>query len=197
MKDKTGKTLTTEEIVQKILNRVSSIIVELEIYMLHLAGCIPSHHVRRLLYRTGGMKIGTGSTIHMYARFFDSRNIVIGEDTIIGEKAFLDGRAPLVIGNHVDIASDVMIYNSKHDIEDPDFAAKDASVKIEDYVFVGPRSIILPGVTIGKGAIVAAAAVVAKNVPPFAIVAGVPARVIGERRNKNLHYRLGRARWFR
>ena len=197
MKDKTGKTLTTEEIVQKILNRVSSIIVELEIYMLHLAGCIPSHHVRRLLYRTGGMKIGTGSTIHMYARFFDSRNIVIGEDTIIGEKAFLDGRAPLVIGNHVDIASDVMIYNSKHDIEDPDFAAKDASVKIEDYVFVGPRSIILPGVTIGKGAIVAAAAVVAKNVPPFAIVAGVPARVIGERRNKNLHYRLRRARWFR
>ena len=197
MKDKTGKTLTTEEIVQKILNRVSSIIVELEIYMLHLAGCIPSHHVRRLLYRTGGMKIGTGSTIHMYARFFDSRNIVIGEDTIIGEKAFLDGRAPLVIGNHVDIASDVMIYNSKHDLEDPDFAAKDASVKIEDYVFVGPRSIILPGVTIGKGAIVAAAAVVAKNVPPFAIVAGVPARVIGERRNKNLHYRLGRARWFR
>lgn len=197
LKDKTGKTLTTEEIAQKILNRVSNIIVELEMYILHLTGCIPSHHVRRLLYRAGGMKIGTGSTIHMYARFFDSRSIVIGEDTIIGEKALLDGRAPLVIGNHVDIASDVMIYNSKHDIESPDFEAKDAPVKIEDYVFVGPRSIILPGVTIGKGAIVAAAAVVTKDVLPFAIVAGVPAKIIGERKNKDLHYKLGRARWFR
>jgi len=68
---------------------------------------------------------------------------------------------------------------------------------IEDYCFIGPRAIILPGIKVGRGAIVAAGAVVTKDVPPFAIVGGVPAKIIGERKNKSLQYKLGRARWFR
>ena len=54
----------------------------------------------------------------------------------------------------------------------------------------------MPGVKIGKGAIVAAGAVVTKDVNPFEIVAGVPAKLIGERKNKDPHYKLGRARLF-
>ncbi|MGB9707413.1 MAG: acyltransferase, partial [Microgenomates group bacterium] len=83
------------------------------------------------------------------------------------------------------------------DINDANFKAIEAPVYIEDYVFIGPRAIILPGVKIGKGAVVAAGAVVTKDVPPFAIVGGVPAKIIGERKNKQLSYKLGRARWFR
>ncbi|MGB6882191.1 MAG: acyltransferase, partial [Microgenomates group bacterium] len=105
-------------------------------------------------------------------------------------------RAHLKIGSHVDIASSVMIYNSEHDIESHDFSAREEPVEIGDYCFIGPRVIILPGVKIGKGAVVAAGAVVTKDVPKFAIVGGVPAKVIGERKNKNLKYRLGRARLF-
>jgi maltose O-acetyltransferase len=90
-----------------------------------------------------------------------------------------------------------MIYNSQHDVNQENFAATNAPVKIEDYVFIGPRAIILAGVTIGRGAIVGAGAVVTKDVPPYAMVGGVPAKIIGERRNKDLHYKLGRARWFR
>ena len=101
------------------------------------------------------------------------------------------------IGNHVDIATDVMIYNSEHNVESDYFQAEDRPVIIEDYVFIGPRAIILPGVKIGKGAIIAAGAVVTKEVAPYAIVGGVPAKIIGERKNKNLNYKLGRARWFR
>lgn len=197
LKDKTGKKLTKKEILVKIINRIKNIWLEFIVFKLHLVGYIPFHGFRRWVYRLAGIKIGKGSTIHTRAKFYDPRNIEIGEDTIIGEGVVLDGRAKLIIGNHVDIASEVMIYNSQHDIEDENFTAKDEEVVIEDYVFIGPRAIILPGVKIGKGAVVAAGAVVTKEVPPYAIVGGVPAKIIGERKNKNLHYKLGRARWFR
>lgn len=197
LKDKTGKRLTGKEVGKKIIIRLYSILVELEMLVLHIVGHIPLHHVRRLFYRLGGMKIGKGSTIHTGARFYKSCEIEIGEDTIIGEGAVLDGREKLIIGNHVDIASEVMIYNSHHDIHGENFEAVSAPVIIKDYVFIGPRAIILPGVTIGKGAVVGAGAVVTKDVPDFIIVGGIPAKEIGERKNKDLHYRLGRARWFR
>jgi len=196
-KDRTGKILTLEEFFSKVINRVKNIFLEFGVFLLHLVGYIPSHCFRRFCYRLARIKIGKGSTIHTKTRFYNPRNIIIGEDTIVGEGAVLDGRARLIIGSNVDIASEVMIYNSQHDIENENFTAVDKPVVIEDYVFIGPRAIILPGVTIGKGAIVAAGAVVTKDVPPYAIVGGVPAKIIGERKNKNLHYKLGRARWFR
>ncbi|MBP9819591.1 acyltransferase [Candidatus Woesebacteria bacterium] len=166
-------------------------------------GYIPSHHIRRLFYRLSGIKIGQGSTIHMMARIYDPRFIRIGIDTIIGEKSTLDGRRQLpnskgglTIGNHVDIASEVMLWTSQHDINDVRFRAIEEPVTIEDYVFIGPRAIILPGVTVGTGAIVAAGAVVTKNVKPLSVVAGVPAKEIALRTNTNPTYQLGRARWF-
>ena len=182
---------------KKILRRITTIIIEFENMIMHLAGYVPSHHFRRFIYRLGGVKIGKGSSLHTEIRFYNAHNIKIGQDSIVGEGSVLDGRAKLIIGNHVDIASEVMIYNSKHDINDPQFNAVSAPVEIEDYVFIGPRAIILPGVKIGKGAIVAAGAVVTKDVPEFAIVGGVPAQEIGERKNKTPNYKLGRAAWFR
>jgi acetyltransferase-like isoleucine patch superfamily enzyme len=197
MKDKTGKTLTTAEVVTKIKNRISSVYSEAVVYKLHLVGCIPFHHFRRFCYRLAGVRIGKGSTMHMGTVFYNPRHIVIGKDTIIGEKAVLDGRAQLIIGDHVDIASEVMIYNSQHNVHSEDFSAIEKPVHIEDYVFIGPRAIILPGVTIKKGAVVAAGAVVTKDVEEFTVVGGVPAKFIEERKNKNPQYVLGRARWFR
>jgi maltose O-acetyltransferase len=201
MIDKTGKELSSEEVSHKILFRLKTIWREFIVYKLHNIGYIPFHHFRRFCYRLVGIKIGKGSTIHMYTRFYDPSHISIGEDSIIGEFAVLDGRDTLRIGNHVDIASEVMIYNSEHNVHTEHFAAIEsvtqAPVIIEDYVFIGPRAIILPGVTIGKGAVVGAGAIVTKSVNPYEIVGGVPAKVIGERKNKDLHYRLGRAAWFR
>ncbi len=132
----------------------------------------------------------------MGARFYLPQNISIGEGTIIGDHVFLDGRAKLTIGKQVDMASQVMIYNSEHDLSDPKMKAIEEPVTIGDYVFIGPRAIILPGVKIGKGAVVAASAVVTKDVPEGAIVGGVPAKLIGERPLKNPSYTLGRARLF-
>lgn len=195
-KDKTGKDLNSKEAAGKIVNRVYNYLLDFELMLLRWIGHIPFHSVRNFFYILAGVKMGKGSTIHMWANFFNPRNIEIGEDTIIGDHVFFDGRDKIKIGDHVDIASQVLIYNSEHDLESENFQAIEDRVEIGDYVFIGPRAIILPGVTIGRGAVVAAGAVVTKGVPDFAIVGGVPAKVIGERKNKNLNYRLGRARLF-
>jgi maltose O-acetyltransferase len=197
MTETSEKEVSSRTFANKVSNRSSTVWLEFVVSILHCVGHIPSHYVRRFFYRLAGMRIGSGSTIHTGATFYSPANIVLGEDTIIGEGVVLDGRDKLRIGNHVDFASEVMVYNCQHDIHDPEFRAVPQPVTINDYVFVGPRAIILPGVTLGKGAVVAAGAVVTKDVEPFAIVGGVPAKVIGERNQKELHYRLGRAAWFR
>lgn len=191
-----GQELNSSEIINKSVARSQNIILDFGLMLLRLNGHIPFHTVRLFVYRLSGVKIGRGSAIHMWCSFFDPKNIEIGQDTIIGDHAFLDGRAKLIVGNHVDIASRVMIYNSQHDTDSEDFRAVYGSVTIEDYVFIGPGVIVQPGVHIKKGAVVAAGAVVAQDVEAFTVVGGIPAKFIRERKNKNPHYHLGRARLF-
>lgn len=191
-----GKALTVGEAFRKIVNRMFNWVLDLELLILTWTGLVPSHLFRLFVYSLGGIEIGWGSRVHIGARFFYPANIKIGKGTIIGDNVFLDGRDKLVIGNHVDIASSVMIFNGEHDVNAEDFKPVFMPVEIGDYVFIGPRSIILPGVKVGKGAVIAAGCVVTKDVAEFAIVGGVPAQVIGERKSKDPHYRLGRARLF-
>lgn len=184
--------------MDRVNRRFNAIVNEVICAKLRTVGYVPFHHFRRFFYRICGIKIGNGSTIHMFASFYKPNNIRIGKDTIVGEWAVLDGRDALLIGDHVDIASQVMIYNAEHDIHSKDFRkAKTGKVEIGDYVFIGPRAIILPGVTIGRGAVVAAGAVVTKDVEDLSIVGGVPAKEIGKREEGSLNYTLGRAAWFR
>jgi maltose O-acetyltransferase len=190
--DKDGNVLNTNQIVSKVKNRFNSNFQEIGMYVLSLAGQLPFWFLRAFFYDLSGMKIGTNTTINRGARIYNSSNIQIGEDTIIGEDAVLDGREKLIIGSHVDMATGVMIYNSQHDIHAEDFGATSAPVVIEDYVFIGPRAIILPGVTIKKGAVVGAGAVVTKDVGEAEIVGGVPAKTISKRELKNYSYTLHR-----
>jgi acetyltransferase-like isoleucine patch superfamily enzyme len=195
-KDKNGRNLNGFQAIAKGLNRIYNYMLDFELMLLRYIGHIPIHSFRKIIYQLDGVKIGKGTHIHMGTQFFKVDGIEIGCGTIIGQNAFLDGRAPLKIGNYVDIASDVMIYNSEHDISSEDFKAVDGPVEIGDFCFIGPRVIILPGVNIGKGAVVAAGAVVTKDVGEFDIVGGVPAIKIGERKLKDPKYNLGRSRLF-
>lgn len=197
MEDRTGRELAGTEVVHKAANRGVNILLDFELMLLNLINCtVPFHSIRKLAYRLAGVKIGKNSFIHMGARLYLPINITIGDGTIIGDHCFLDGRAKLTVGDNVDIASQVLIYNSEHDIHSEGFDPIEEPVEIGDYAFIGPRAIILPGVKIGKGAVVAAGAVVTEDVKPYEIVGGVPGKVIGERKNKNPHYKLGRARLF-
>jgi acetyltransferase-like isoleucine patch superfamily enzyme len=169
---------------------------DFRLYLATLIGWVPSHTVRLLFYTTVlHIKIGRHSSIHWRARFFHPEGIRIGHNTIIGNDAFLDGRAGLDIGNNVNLAGEVNIFTMEHDVQSPTFAVAGGPVIIEDYVYLATRSMILPGVRVGRGAVVAAGAVVTKDVSPYSIVGGVPARVIGER-TKDLRYTLKHARLF-
>ncbi|HKY73986.1 MAG TPA: acyltransferase [Patescibacteria group bacterium] len=195
--DRMGKSLSWSDAMKKIHFRIYSYWLEFVTAMLwYVVGAIPSHVVRRFFYRLAGVEIGKGSTIHLFAQMYEPKNIHIGKGTIIGTMVVLDGRDVLKIGNHVDVASRVMMYNAQHDSDSEDFGMVTGPITIEDYVFIGPNAIILPGVTIGKGAIVAAGAVVTRDVPPMAIVGGVPAKLIRVRKVKTLQYTLGRPRLF-
>ena len=202
--DKDGRTLSSLEILEKIIIRIRTIILEIWTgFLWWHVGWIPFHFIRNLYYRLSGMKLGRKSTLHMMARIYYPRGIEIGTGTIIGEKVTLDGRQQLrnsfgglKIGNHVDIASEVMIWTSEHNVQSGTMETIEDKVTIGDYVFIGPRAIIMPGVNIGEGAVIAAGAIVTKNVDPYTIVAGVPAKKIGDRDKNANNYRLGRPRLF-
>src|SRR3990167_5920751 len=115
-KDKMGRELSSAQAGGKIVNRFHSYIIDVELLIIRIVGVIPLYFVRYLFYRAAGVEIGKGAHIYMGTQFFYPAGVKIGRGTAIGQNAFLDGRDKLIIGDHVDIASDVMIYNTEHDI---------------------------------------------------------------------------------
>ncbi len=157
---------------------------------------LPSHTLRLSFYRHVMLaKIGSGTLIFMRAWLDCPGGLSIGANSIVNQKCRLDSRGSLTIGNNVSISAEVCILTAQHDIQDSFFAGVQSAVAIGDYVFVGTRAMILPGVTLGEGSVVAAGAVVTKNVQPYTVVAGIPAVPIGTR-NQDLRYQAHYPRSF-
>ncbi|SCG86387.1 acyltransferase [Methanobacterium congolense] len=152
------------------------------LFLATLNGYIPSHVIRHVFYRRlFKVKIPSDSIIYWRCRFFSPQRVKIGHNSIIGNDAFLDGRESIYIGDNVNIGGDVRIYTQQHDIESSNFGIKGAPVHIGHWAYIGARVIILPGVKIGEGAVVASGAVVTKDVEPWTMVGGVPAKFIRNR----------------
>jgi acetyltransferase-like isoleucine patch superfamily enzyme len=155
----------------------------------YVVAYVPSFSFRRMWYRRVlGIQIGrhVGVFIGTYVWFHGPRTnrrkgIRIGQNTRINRRCTLDLRGGLVIGENVSISPEVMILAASHDVNQPDFPDIAASIVIEDHAFIGTRAMILPGVTVGRGAVVVAGSQVSKDVPPMTIVGGTPARPIGMR----------------
>ena len=139
------------------------------------------------LRRFCGVRLGRDSSIAMGC-FITGYNLRIGDNTVINRFTYLDGRCDLVIGNNVNISHFTLIQTLTHDPQSPGFACLVRPVTIEDHVWIGARALICPGVTIGEGAVIGAGAVVTADVPPYAVAAGNPARVVNTR-TRDIRYR--------
>lgn len=151
----------------------------------------PFRSLRILGVRCSGATIGSDVVLESGAKLYSPWRLTIGAHTNIGDNVHLDARGDLTIGQNCNISTEVAIWTAEHDIQSRSFEMTRGAVVIHDRAWVCFRSIILPGVTLGEGCVVAAGAVVTKDVPPFAVVAGIPAKVVGQR-NRELNYRLGR-----
>lgn len=151
--------------------------------------------LRNFYIRCFGIRIGKGSCIHRGCKFFHVGNVSIGNNTVINFGCYLDNRRGIHIGNNVGIAHDTKIYTLGHDIEDPKFCTKGAPVYIGDDVFCFSNVLIMPGVTVGKGAVVLAGSVVTKDVEPWMVVGGNPAVKIRERK-RDIDYSQVYRYWF-
>ena len=155
----------------------------------------PSRRLRKAYLRLWLGGFGHGVGVQTGCRILQGRKVFVGERVVINFGCLLDGRHyKIEIGDDVSIGPEATILTLGHSVNSPDFALEGGDVFVCRHAWVGYRAIILPGVTIGEGAVVAAQALVTKDVEPYSIVAGSPAVVIGKR-NPNLEYELSYDPW--
>jgi acetyltransferase-like isoleucine patch superfamily enzyme len=166
---------------QKVRNRLGELIFNF--FITH----VPSHTIRQGWLRMCGAKIGKRCSILRGTTVLDPSYLTIGDGVAIGFRCLFDARAGIYIGNEVTIASDTQVIGGGHDVNHPDFLPVPIPTVICDYVWIASRAMILPSL-IGRGAVVAAHAVVTKDIGELEIVGGVPAKVIGKRSPDALQY---------
>jgi acetyltransferase-like isoleucine patch superfamily enzyme len=142
-----------------------------------------------------GIKLGNRVTIGKYAIIRPSNiyggpigeGLTMGDNSNIGPYNYIGCSGKITIGNNVMLAPRVSIYAENHVFDHPELLIRDQGVEkkeviIEDDCWIAANSIILAGVTIGQGSVVAAGSVVTENVPAYSVVAGVPAKFIKSRK---------------
>ena len=151
---------------------------------------IPSRHLRRWFYLAMGAKIGGNTFPSRRVEILLPRGLKLDERVAVGWFAELDARGGITVGHDTNISSHVKLITGSHEIDDSDFTADFRPINIGHHCWIGTGAIVLQGVTIGDGAVVAAGAVVTKDIPAYEVWGGVPAKYI-KGRNKNLVYKVG------
>ena len=150
-------------------------------------GRLHGRRLRLYLYRRIGMRVGKDCMIRRGVYLGSPNELELGDGSFLG-RASLYCTGGVKIGRNVNVSDGAVIVTAKHDVNSPTFEAKYEPITIEDWAWIATNAIVLAGVTIGEGAIVAAGAVVTKDVPAYSIVGGNPAKVIGERKKQPLDY---------
>ena len=157
----------------------------------HVVNRIPFVGPRMRAYAALGVRIADprSSLIMLGTEVFAPRRLELAPRTIVGPGCLLDARGGIRLGHDVNVTGGARFMTAKHDVQDPEFAAMFEPAIVGDHVWIALGATILGGVTIGEGAVVAANATVTRDVAPYTIVAGTPARAVGER-TRDLRYRL-------
>jgi len=146
---------------------------------------------RAIYWKAHFKSFGEGSKISEYVKITHSEMIFLGKESHITNRCNLEGRGGITIGDYVLVGFESIILTTMHVHQNLEIPIKSQGVickpvVIGNDVWLGTRVIVLPGVTIGNGAIVGSGAVVTKDIPPYAIAGGVPAREIGKRRKQGV-----------
>jgi len=157
----------------------------------------PSYTVRHWWYRRvlgwdlhPTASILMGQQVQFAGLRTSGSRVSIGEGAVINRGCLLYTTGGLRIGKQVSVSAGVWLVTGTHDPNAPNFPARFLPITIGDYVWIGSRATILAGVTVGEGAVVMAGAMVTRDVPPYAIVGGVPARQVGVRTLREPSYDL-------
>lgn len=164
----------------------------------HIINHIPSYTIRHVWYRRilkwhiePGVAIFMGQHVQLSSIRNNGAKVSIGRGTVINWDCMLYTTGGLSIGENVSISAGVWLVTGTHDMNDPLFPATYKPITIGNHAWIGMRATILGGITIGEGAVVMSGAMVTRDVPPFAVVGGVPAKILGERSLQNPSYSLG------
>lgn len=163
----------------------------------HVVSRVPLVGPRMRLYELFGVTFDDvrTTTIMLGVELAAAQRLTMGADSIIGPGCLIDCRGGVSIGRSVNISSRTRFMGAKHEIDDPGFVAAFEPIVIGDRVWIALGATVLGGVTIGEGAVVAGGAVVTRDVEPYTVVGGVPARALRER-SPDLDYTLGyRPNW--
>ena len=140
-----------------------------------------SRKTRLRLLRAFGLKMENRAIVYRSARIYAPWNLVLQDGVVVGPRCEIYNKAQVIIGYKSVVSQDSYVCTASHDISRKDLALVVKPVEIKAYTWVASRAIIVPGVTIGEGAVVAAGAVVAKDVEPWTVVGGNPAKFIKKR----------------
>ncbi len=157
------------------------------VFLNHVVNCIPIWTVRKYIYLFMGMKIGKHSRINMKCVIMSPWRIMIGEQVMINEFCIIDGRGKLIIGSKVHISMHSIIYTASHKTDSDSFEYYAKPTAIEDNVWLGARSIVLPGSVLKKGSVIAAGSSFTGVAEENGIYSGVPA-VYKRKREISEHY---------
>jgi putative colanic acid biosynthesis acetyltransferase WcaF len=141
----------------------------------------PLAPVRRSLLRLFGAKVAPTAFVHASCRIYSPWRLCVGARSCLAARVDCYCADDILIGEDVTVSQDAFLCTASHDIDRPDRALVTRPIRIERGAWIFARATILPGVTVGEGAVVAASAVVTRDVSAYAVVAGNPARVVRER----------------
>jgi acetyltransferase-like isoleucine patch superfamily enzyme len=164
----------------------------------HVVNRIPLVSARMRAYAAMGLQFDevSSANISLGVEMWTGWRLKMGARSTIGQRCYIDARGGIRLDSDVSVSREACLLTATHIPDDPDFAGALAPIHLERHSWIGVRALLLAGVHVGEGAVVAAGAVVTADVEPYTIVAGTPARVL-RKRHEPMRYELDwRPNWY-